>query len=332
MTPTAAARSRPSRLTAARRRRIPALLLTAALVCTPGAAGGLRAQLEHLPWILKYNSGQNVQPIFHGWSRNPGGGFAMHFGYLNRNYVEALHVPVGPGNALGPNEPGGPGGGGGLDRGQPTFFYPRFHNFAFSVAVPSDWGGRELVWSVTVRGRTDRAVAWLQPEWEIGDPAQGNPFVQTDPPNRPPSIAVPAVAPVALPAAATLTAEVADDGLPAGAREVRELAVGQETPPTLRPGPGAAQSPVNLPQLPAAPDRTTARRLPDPRPEGVSVSWIVWRGPAAAAFEPAHSPARDGRTTTSARFARPGTYVLRATATDRMLSATAAVTVTVREP
>ena len=309
-----------------RRRTVPALAVTAALVCAPGAARSLRAQLDHLPWILKYNTGQNVQPIFHGWSRNAGGGFTMHFGYLNRNYVEELHVPVGPDNAI---EPGGTGG---IDRGQPTFFHPRFHNFAFSVAVPSNWGGRELVWSVTVRGRTDRAVAWLQPEWEIDDPAQGSPFVQTDPPNRAPSIAVPAVAPVALPAAAQLIAEVADDGLPAGAREVRELAVGQETPPTLRPGPGAAQSPVNLPQLPAAPDRTTARRLPDPRPEGVSVAWIVWRGPAAAAFEPTHSPARNGRTTTTARFSRPGTYVLRATATDRMLSATADVTVTVREP
>ena len=309
-----------------RRRAVPALAVTAALVCAPGAARSLRAQLDHLPWILKYNTGQNVQPIFHGWSRNAGGGFTMHFGYLNRNYVEELHVPVGPDNAI---EPGGTGG---IDRGQPTFFHPRFHNFAFSVAVPSDWGGRELVWSVTVRGRTDRAVAWLQPEWEIDDPAKGSPFVQTDPPNRAPSIAVPAVAPVALPAAAQLIAEVADDGLPAGAREVRELAVGQETPPTLRPGPGAAQSPVNLPQLPAAPDRTTARRLPDPRPEGVSVAWIVWRGPAAAAFEPTHSPARNGRTTTTARFSRPGTYVLRATATDRMLSATADVTVTVREP
>ena len=299
------------------------LVPAVALACVIGAAGAAGAQLEHLPWILKYNSGQNVQPIFHGWSRNPGGGFDMHFGYLNRNYVEALHVPVGPGNRF---------ESGAVDQGQPTRFRPRFHNFAFRVGVPADWGDRELVWSVTAHGRTDRAVAWLQPEWEIDDPAAGIAFLQTDPPNRPPSIAVSPVAPVALPAAATLRAEVADDGRPAGPREVRELAVGQETPPTLLPGPGAVESPVNLPQLPAAPDRTTARRLPDPRPEGVSVSWIVWRGPAGAVFEPVHSPAENGRTATTARFARPGTYVLRATATDRMLSATADVTVTVRAP
>ena len=303
----------------ARRPLVPAV----ALACVVGAAGAAGAQLEHLPWILKYNSGQNVQPIFHGWSRNPGGGFDMHFGYLNRNYVEALHVPVGPGNGF---------ESGAVDQGQPTWFRPRFHNFAFRVGVPADWGDRELVWSVTAHGRTDRAVAWLQSEWEIDDPAAGIAFLQTDPPNRPPSIAVSPVASVALPAAATLRAEVADDGLPAGPREVRELAVGQETPPTLLPGPGAVESPVNLPQLPAAPDRTTARRLPDPRPEGVSVSWIVWRGPAGAVFAPVHSPAENGRTATTARFARPGTYVLRATATDRMLSATADVAVTVRAP
>ena len=65
---------------------------------------------------FKYNSGQDVQPVFEGWSRNADGGFAMHFGYLNRNWAEELAIPVGPDNSV---EPGGP------DRGQPTFFYTR---------------------------------------------------------------------------------------------------------------------------------------------------------------------------------------------------------------
>ena len=240
MTPTAAAQGHVSS-----RRRIPVLLLTAALVCLPGGARGLQAQLEHLPWILKYNSGQNVQPIFHGWSRNPGGGFTMHFGYLNRNYVEELHVPVGPDNVI------APGGADGVDRGQPTFFYPRFHNFAFSVSVPSDWRGRELVWSVTVRGRTDRAVAWLQPEWEIADPAQGNPFVQTDPPNRPPSIAALAVAPVFFPhgftkaisEAITTARETPKRGRPTPPRAASEaMTTAREAVPTCRPPLGATSN------------------------------------------------------------------------------------------
>lgn len=300
------------------------LLLVAVIASLQGAAARPSAQnapLDHLPWILKYNSGQNIQPIFHGWSSNPDGGFLMHFGYLNRNYVEQLHVPVGPDNNFEPD---------GVDRGQPTFFYARFHNFAFSVPVPSDWGNRELVWSVTVSGTQCQAVAWLQPEWEIDDPNRPRPAPEGSPVNQAPTIAVGGVAPVTVPGSATLTADVMDDGLPDGEPEVRQLAVGQETPPTLLPGPGSVQSPVNLPQLPPAPDRTTAGRGADPRPEGVSVSWIVWRGPAAATFTPLHSPAVNGQTTTTATFTVPGTYLLRATATDRELSTLSEVTVTVQ--
>ena len=285
----------------------------------------LSAQLNHLPWILKYNTGQNIQPIFHGWARNPDDSFMMHFGYLNRNYVESLNVPVGVNNGL---ELSGLG----LDQGQPTYFYPRFHNFAFSVQVPSDWGERELVWSVTIYGRTDQAVAWLQPEWEISDPTASSRARQASSSNQSPTINNLIALPVTLPDAATLTTSVSDDGLPQGQPEVRELAVGQETPPTLLPGPGSVQSPINLPQLPPAPDRTTARQLADPRPEGVSVSWIVWRGPAGASFDPIHSAATNGQTTTTANFTIPGTYVLRATATDRSLSTSSEVSVTVRDP
>ena len=62
--------------------------LTAAALAVVLAGSALAAQqLDHLPWILKYNSGQNIQPIFHGWSERPGGGFRMHFGYLNRNHI-----------------------------------------------------------------------------------------------------------------------------------------------------------------------------------------------------------------------------------------------------
>ena len=34
---------------------------------------------------IKYNSGQSVQPVSEGWTRNPDGSFSMWFGYLNRN-------------------------------------------------------------------------------------------------------------------------------------------------------------------------------------------------------------------------------------------------------
>ena len=60
---------------------------------------------------ILFNSGQPVQPIFEGWTRNADGSYQFHFGYLNRNHVEEIHVPVGAGNSMQPDGP---------DHGQPT--------------------------------------------------------------------------------------------------------------------------------------------------------------------------------------------------------------------
>jgi hypothetical protein len=49
---------------------------------------------------------------------------------------------------------------------------------------------------------------------------------------------------------------------------------------------------------------------------GLSVAWLVWRGPAAVNFEPAVVPVKDGRAVVNATFSKPGEYVLRARATD----------------
>ena len=99
------------------------------------------AQVEYTN-NFKYNSGQSVQPVFEGWSHAPDGSINMHFGYLNRNYVEEPTIPIGPNNTI---QPGGP------DRGQPTFFYTRTRRNLFTVNVPKDWGRtRELVWLLTV--------------------------------------------------------------------------------------------------------------------------------------------------------------------------------------
>ena len=91
---------------------------------------------------LSYSRGQNASPAFEGWEENPDGSFAFLFGYMNRNWVEELDVPVGPENNL---EPGGP------DRGQPTHFLPRRNRFIFKVRVPKDWGDKEMIWTLTPR-------------------------------------------------------------------------------------------------------------------------------------------------------------------------------------
>ena len=86
----------------------------------------------------RYSRGQDVAPDFQGWEPNPDGSFDMVFGYLNRNYEEHVHVPIGPNNRF---DPGGP------DRGQPTYFLPRRNRDIFRVRVPADFGEKELVWT-----------------------------------------------------------------------------------------------------------------------------------------------------------------------------------------
>src|SRR5262245_54309278 len=97
---------------------------------------------------IKYNAGQSVQPIFEGWTNSADGGHQLWFGYLNRNHVEEISVPVGPSNRI---EPGGP------DRGQPTYFYARFNRQLFSVSVPRDFGEKgQVIWTVASNGQTER--------------------------------------------------------------------------------------------------------------------------------------------------------------------------------
>ena len=71
---------------------------------------------------------------------------------------------MGPNNSI---EPGGP------DRGQPTFFYTRTQRNLFTVNVPKGWPAtKEVIWTLTANGKTQKAFGWLKPEWEI-DPAGG---------------------------------------------------------------------------------------------------------------------------------------------------------------
>jgi hypothetical protein len=264
------------------------------------------------PVGFKFNSGQSVQPIFEGWAYNPDGSRSMYFGYINRNYVETPAVPVGPDNKI---EPGAP------DQGQPTVFGTRIHRQAFSVMVPKDWGKKELVWSVTVRGETERAVAWLQPEWEI-DPVYGGKERSAESlKNKPPTLAVDALSTVTLPNTLTLTAMVTDDGLPVPRKVPRRAAVGQETPPALKPDADQPEIFLNVPQV--------ARARGRGGPQGLVVNWIVWRGPADVTFSPAVAEVKNGKALATATFTRPGTYVLRGSANDGELHVEKNVTITV---
>jgi len=269
--------------------RFAALVLFGAALVFFGAAFGVSAQVQ-------YARGQNVAPVFEGWEHNPDGTYSMVFGYLNRNFEEEVDIPLGPDNSI---IFGGETFG---DRGQPTHFYPRRQRFLFKVVVPKDWDKQQkVVWSLTSRGRTDQAKGWLQPEWELSDAVivENMEGGVPDPDNKAPAVTIGPVESVTLPNPATLTASATDDGLPKPYR-----------------------------RNDSNPDRNAKPR----RPAGVQIKWIQYRGPGTVTFTPESSPVVQGQPvtlTSKVSFSAPGTYVLRAIASDGQLYTPRDVTVTV---
>lgn len=285
-----------------------------------GSAMEATAQLQNLPYQLKYDRGQTVQPVFEGWSRNAEGTFDMHFGYLNRNYVEELNLPVGPDNRMEPGD---------ADRGQPTFFQVRSNRNIFTVTVPSDFGDQELVWSLTSKGETLRAIGWLDPQWEITETGTGALTGDRvgEETNQAPKLTVEGSPfSATLQSGLTVRATARDDGMP----EPREQTAGsraivgtQAQPPLLTPAEGALEIAVNLPQ------HVSDRRFP-PRGEA-SVSYQVWRGPANITTDPYFAEAENGTATTRVTFTEPGEYQLLVSAHDGELTTEEFITVNVRE-
>jgi hypothetical protein len=246
----------------------------------------------------KFSRGQDVVPSYDGFLRNADGTFTMVFGYMNRNYEEELVIPPGPDNKL---EPGL------ADRGQPTYFLPRRHAWVFRVTVPADWGNKELVWTITSHGRTEKAYGSLQSDEEIIERlimTRGNLSPGLDDPNKPPSVSISPVSDASTTGAVTLTAIVSDDGLPKPRAPKAVIAVAQ----------GTAQT-----------NTATARpRL------GLNVTWFEYRGPAKVTFDqPGPILVSAGQAVTKAHFPIPGIYVLRATANDGELQTTSDVTIDV---
>jgi plastocyanin len=259
------------------------------------SASGLSGQLQ-------YSSGQEVAPDFSGWEANEDGSFNFVFGYMNRNYDEHLYIPIGANNKFEPGE---------IDRGQPTYFYPRRGRYVFRVKVPADFGSKELVWTLTSNGKTRRAYATLKPDYALDNPAiylnnSGYSMVGKAVRNKAPVVGVEGAMQRAAKVgeALTLTAHVTDDGIP------------QTRPAPLGQGAGFKSA------------------------MGLRVAWIVYRGPGDKvtftpeqfkvygdfAHEGANSPYTpgwvapplppDGKHTVKATFTAPGTYVVRVTAHD----------------
>jgi hypothetical protein len=251
---------------------------------------------------IKYNAGQSIQPIFEGWTKTPDG-YQLWFGYLNRNHVEEIIVPIGASNRI---EPGGP------DRGQPTYFYTRFNRQLFSVTVPRDFGEKDqVIWTVVAHGQTERAVAWLRPDWEIAPPGAGTGSGRgsESAENRPPTLALSGSSTATITAPLTLTATVTDDGLPpARGRGRGRGGANANRPPAFDNPEFKSTVPTNVPQV--------VRSAPPQMSGRLQVNWVVWRGPAGVRFNPPAASADEGKAVFTATFTKPGDYVLRARASD----------------
>jgi hypothetical protein len=281
--------------------------LAAGLVVGHPFSGAFTAvHAQQLPTELpstKFSSGQNVVPYFDGWIRNPDGTFDLVFGYFNRNWKEELTIPAGPDNIV---EPGGP------DRGQPTYFLPRRQGWVFRVRVPKDFGKQVVTWTITANGKTEKAYGELLPVEEITERivmTRGNLNPGDSDPNRAPVITIAPVTAPAIGGPIALTALVTDDGLP--------------------------KPRVPVQKAPTATDATRiqaqANSSAAARPRGLGVTWMQLRGPAKAVLDPAGFVAvADGKAVVTARISEPGTYVLRATASDGALSTVSDVTLRVQ--
>ena len=292
-----------------------------------------------------YSSGQTISPAYEGWTYTPEGAYLMYFGYMNSNWLQEFDIPVGAENAI---EPGGP------DQGQPTHFYPRRSPFLFIVKVPKDLGTKELIWTLTSNGKTEHAYASLKSDYQIdnqvistevgGDFGSLRDELRT---NVPPELRVPGEKKrtVKVGEALALVAFAGDpDNLPArrdGHAQPRSASgqmPGESTDAPTPARPAAAQNPANLANLIYRPPSSI---VPASGP-GLRFSWIVYRGKTTAVtFTPdqmktwtdtrayANSPwsppytiplpPPDGKWTAQATFSEPGTYVLRAVASDGSL-------------
>jgi len=282
-----------------------AVVLVSAIVCL-SALTATNAQ------TIIYDRGQNVAPAFEGWEQNPDGTFSMVFGYMNRNMEEHVHVPVGPDNKVEPGD---------VDQGQPTYFLPRRNRYVFSVTVPHDFGDKEVVWTLTSKGKTETAHGTLKVDYVIDNLLKmkdlgGLGVKDVERRNRPPEIRIEGdpTRTVRVGEPLNLTAIASDDGIP-------------------EPKAAAPRTPVNY------------------NAWGLRVAWFVYRGsgdrvsfepeqfkvytdyrgnsPWTPGWEPPPLPA-DGTFPVTATFSEPGTYVVRVMAHDGGLLTNRDVTVTVQ--
>ena len=297
-----------------------------------------------------YSKGRHIEPAFEGWRPNDDGTFNMMFGYMNENWEETPDMPVGENNNFSLGD---------MDRGQPTHFLPRRNRFTFEVAVPSDWGERELVWTLNVNGVERKAYATLKPDYlvdnmiiasETGSLGAGTSSPESRA-NVPPVVTVQgdSIRAAAVGEALNLRTQIADDGLPKPtdlveeARRFVELTEGGSLAAAF-----ITAEAIQKRRLMSPPINVTVNKV-----NGLFYSWNKWRGPGDVTFDPpqvkvwedtrtsANSPwgalwlappiPEDSLYEVTAMFSEPGEYILWGRADDGGLYHDAWVTVNVSE-
>ena len=118
--------------------------------------------------------GDVVSPAYEGWWPNADGTFKLFFGYMNTNWEQQFDIPIGPRNYFSVVEAADLDDleldgyvSAASDMGQPTHFYPRRNPFLFTIDVPSNFGDKEVVWTLETQGRVARAFGSLYPDYRI---------------------------------------------------------------------------------------------------------------------------------------------------------------------
>jgi hypothetical protein len=196
--------------------RIVTAIVAAAVLAT---AGWRVAAQGPLPLEPIKDRGQSITGAFEGWYKNADGTYSLLVGYMNRNRVETIDIPVGPNNRI---EPGGP------DMGQPTHFLPRRAWGVFVIKVPADFGKKRLTWTLTANGQTTTVPMHIDPLWVVEplkDAGLGNTppvvrFTQDGPPQQGPPEKISGTYTATVGSPLPLDVWATDDGI--RAPEVRE--------------------------------------------------------------------------------------------------------------
>jgi len=276
-----------------------------------------------------FQYGQHVEPAYEGWRPNADGTFSFMFGYMNENWTEQPDVVIGDSNSFSPGD---------ADRGQPTHFLPRRNRFTFEVVVPSDWGERELVWTLNVNGIERKAYATLKDDYlvdnmviasETGSLGAGTSSPESRA-NIAPTVTIQGddIRTAQVGEEISFVAQVADDGLPAARRE------------------STIEADALMRRMMRPPTRITVGKV-----NGLFLSWNKYRGPGNVTFDPpmpkpwedtrtsANSPwgalwlppeaPEDGLHEITVTFDKPGTYILWGRADDGGLYHDSYITVNV---